>query len=165
MISQFLFKIVFIALLLAIPRLALSESADLILIEKAKRQLTLMKDGVAIAHYRISLGGSPVGPKRCEGDQKTPEGEYEILARNIDSKFHKSLKISYPSGVDRKNAAKLHCSPGGDIMIHGLPNGQGWLGASHHLVDWTIGCVAVTNSEIDEIWEKASTGTRVRIVP
>lgn len=147
------------------PNLTLAEHVDLVLIEKAQRRLTLMNREKRIAEYSIALGGSSVGPKRCQGDSKTPEGIYKIESRNNQSSYHRSLKVSYPNETDRLNAKKLKCSPGGDIMIHGLPNGHGFIGAAHRLHDWTLGCIAVTNSEIEEIWRLVPNGTVVKIVP
>lgn len=142
-----------------------AESADSILIEKSKRRLTLLKNDKKVAQYSISLGGVPIGPKQCQGDNKTPEGDYLISGRNPNSSFYRSLKVSYPNELDRKNASRLGCMPGGDIMIHGLPNGRGWLGILHRLFNWTRGCIAVKDSEIDEIWHLVPDGARVRIVP
>ncbi len=142
-----------------------AETADQVVIEKSLRRLTLKHGPTDIAHYTIALGGVPVGRKQCQGDNKTPEGQYRISGRNLHSSFHRSLRISYPNEYDRKAASKLGCSPGGDIMIHGLPNGSGWIGTAHHLKDWTLGCIAVTNSEIEEIWRLVPDGTVVKILP
>jgi murein L,D-transpeptidase YafK len=136
-----------------------------VLIEKAKRSLTLMSGTRQLAQYSVALGGEPVGAKNCQGDNKTPEGLYKIASRNVHSAYHRSLKISYPNEKDRKNAQGLECPPGGDIMIHGLPNGSGWVGSAHRLKDWTLGCIAVTDSEIEEIWRLVPDGTLVKIVP
>lgn len=144
---------------------ASSQNADLVIIEKSKRLLTLKKHGKEIKKYSVALGASPVGPKRCQGDNKTPEGTYKIIGRNSKSSFYKSLHVSYPSKIDIENAKKIGCSTGGDIMIHGLPNGKGWIGTAHTKFDWTAGCVAVTDSEIDEIWNLVAIGTTVQIVP
>jgi murein L,D-transpeptidase YafK len=108
---------------------------------------------------------SPVGPKRCQGDNRTPEGTYRISGRNRHSSYHRSLRISYPDEGDRKRARALGCSPGGDIMIHGLPNGRGAIGALHRMYDWTAGCIAVTNPEIEEIWAAVPDGTEIEIRP
>ena len=143
----------------------IAEGADSILIQKSKRQLTLLRNDKEVAQYSISLGGEPSGPKQCQGDNKTPEGEYIISGRNSNSSFHRALKISYPNESDRKNAKRLGCTPGDDIMIHGLPNGRGWLGILHRLLNWTRGCIAVRDSEIDEIWNLVPDGARVRILP
>jgi murein L,D-transpeptidase YafK len=111
------------------------------------------------------LGGNPIGPKERQGDNKTPEGTYVIDARNSDSRFHLSLRISYPNERDKKRAKELGVSPGGDIMIHGIKNGLAWVGDAHAGVDWTKGCIAVTDEEIEEIDKLAPNGTIVEIRP
>jgi murein L,D-transpeptidase YafK len=139
--------------------------ADKIVIEKAARNMTLYNKDKVIKTYAISLGGEPVGAKQQQGDHKTPEGTYLISGRNASSKFHRSLRISYPSAADRERAKKARVDPGGDIMIHGLPNGWGWLGSGHLRSDWTDGCIAVTDKEIEEVWELVLNGTTVIIKP
>ncbi len=139
--------------------------ADRIVVLKSKRELQLWSRDALIKTYRISLGGEPVGPKQQQGDHRTPEGKYVITGRNARSKFHRSLRISYPNPEDRARAAKMRVSPGGDIMIHGLPNGYGWIGRGHLTKDWTDGCVAVTDEEIEEIWSLVPDGTPVEIRP
>lgn len=124
-----------------------------------------MAHGQVIRTYRVALGGTPVGAKEQQGDHKTPEGHYILDRRNPKSQFYKAMHISYPNEQDRRKAKKKGTSPGGDIMIHGLPNGMGSLGAAHRAVDWTDGCIAVTNSEIDEIWELVADGTPIEIKP
>jgi murein L,D-transpeptidase YafK len=141
------------------------ERVTRILVEKAARTLTLFRDDTVVATYRVALGGDPVGPKRQQGDSRTPEGRYRIDFKNAASRYHLSLKVSYPDADDRARAAAAGVSPGGDIMIHGLPNGYGWLGASHRVHDWTDGCVAVTNAEIEEIWSLVDVGTPIEITP
>lgn len=158
-------RLLLVVVSLAFSSAAIAEKADLVLIKKSERLLILKKGKDELRRYSVALGGNPVGPKKCQGDEKTPEGDYVIVSRNSKSSFYKSLKVSYPSEVDKKKARQLGCNPGGDIMIHGLPNGRGDLGASHRLVDWTLGCIAVTNSEIDEIWKLVSDGTSVKILP
>jgi murein L,D-transpeptidase YafK len=139
--------------------------ADRIVIEKSRRQLTLLKDGKPLKTYAVALGGSPTGPKEREGDGKTPEGVYHIDYRKANSSFHRALHISYPSAAEVEAARKGGYPPGGAIMIHGLPNGFGGLGASHRLRDWTLGCIAVTNIEIEEIWRVVPNGAVVEIRP
>ena len=139
--------------------------ADRIVIHKQARTLELMKAGGVLKAYKIALGGEPVGPKTRQGDHHTPEGAYLIDSRNANSQFHRSLHISYPNAADRERARKLGVSPGGDIFIHGLPNGYGWIGAAHRLHDWTDGCIAVTDKEIEEIWNLVDNGTPVEILP
>lgn len=139
--------------------------ADKIVINKSNRELQLFSGSKLLKTYKVALGSQPVGAKNCEGDGKTPEGNYRIVSRNAKSAFHKSLRVSYPNEHDRAQAAAAHCSSGGDIMIHGLPNGYGWIGAGHRAKDWTAGCIAVTNAEIEEIWQWVPNGTLVVIRP
>jgi L,D-peptidoglycan transpeptidase YkuD (ErfK/YbiS/YcfS/YnhG family) len=142
-----------------------SRAVDRILIEKKERRLTLLSKGEAVKVYRIALGGNPVGPKERQGDNKTPEGIYVIDSRNKDSQYHLSLHISYPNDRDKKRAKELGVSPGGNIMIHGIKNGFSWVGDAHADIDWTKGCIAVTDEEIEEIARTAPTGTVVEIRP
>lgn len=144
---------------------AFAGPVDRIVVEKAKRIMTLYSGKKPFKSYRIALGGEPRGPKERQGDHKTPEGVYKVDRRNAKSSYHRALHVSYPNEQDRKRARTQGVSPGGDIMIHGLPNGQGWLGASHVLYDWTDGCIAVTNAEIEEIWKLIPDGTVVEILP
>ena len=139
--------------------------ADRILIEKKERRLTLISKGKVFKTYKIALGGNPIGPKERQGDNKTPEGTYVVDSRNKDSSYHRSLHISYPNDMDKKRAKQLGVSPGGDIMIHGIKNGFSWVGDSHTGIDWTKGCIAVTDEEIDEIDRLAPNGTIVEIRP
>ena len=139
--------------------------ADKILIEKRERRLTLISKGEVLKTYKIALGGDPKGPKERQGDNKTPEGTYYIDSRNKDSQYHLSLHISYPNERDKMRAKELGVSPGGNIMIHGLKNGFSWVGDSHAEVDWTKGCIAVTDEEIEEIERLVPNGTIVEIRP
>jgi murein L,D-transpeptidase YafK len=140
-------------------------AVDKVLIEKEERLLMLLSRGKVLKTYKIALGGNPNGPKERQGDNKTPEGTYVIDSRNKDSRYHLSLHISYPNEKDKKRAKELGVSPGGDIMIHGLKNGHSWVGDSHTDVDWTKGCIAVTNEEIEEIAKLVPNGTIVEIRP
>jgi murein L,D-transpeptidase YafK len=139
--------------------------ADKVLIEKKRRRLTLLTNGEVIKTYKIALGGNPVGPKERRGDNKTPEGTYIIESRNRDSGYHLSLRISYPNEKDKLRARELGVAPGGDIMIHGIKNGLAWVGVFHAGSDWTNGCIAVTNEEIEEIARLVPNGTLVEIRP
>jgi murein L,D-transpeptidase YafK len=141
------------------------EKADSILILKKDHVMELLAGGKVIRTYKVALGQGGLAPKEREGDARTPEGRYTIDARTADSHYHKALHVSYPNAEDRKRAAKLGVAPGGAIMIHGLPNGKGYVGAAHRLYDWTLGCVAVTDEEIDEIWNLVPVGTPVEIRP
>ena len=137
--------------------------ADSILIEKQKRTLSLIYKGKILKTYPVALGFSPNGHKECEGDGKTPEGNYFISSKNPYSTFYLSLKISYPNPKDILNAKNKGCAPGGDIMIHGLGKKFAKVGKLHLLKDWTLGCIAVTNEEIEEIYKATPVGTRVEI--
>jgi len=139
--------------------------ADRIIVHKKEHTMELMHAGTVIKSYKIALGRNPVGPKQREGDFRTPEGVYVIDRRNAKSEYHRSLHISYPNANDRERARKLHVSAGGDVMIHGLPNGYDYLGAAHRRWDWTYGCIAVTDEEIDEIWRLVDNGTPIEILP
>ncbi len=141
------------------------EPADRVLIEKKERRLTLFSKGEVIKAYKIALGGNPNGPKERQGDNKTPEGTYIIDSRNRNSSYHLSLHISYPNERDKRRARELGVSPGGDIMIHGLKNGFSQVGNSHTAADWTKGCIAVTDDEIEEIEKLVPDGTAVEIRP
>jgi murein L,D-transpeptidase YafK len=138
---------------------------DKVLIEKKERRLTLLSKGEVIKTYNIALGGNPVGPKERLGDKKTPEGTYIIDSRNRNSDYHLSLHISYPNEKDKIRAKELGVSPGGDIMIHGIKNSLSWVGASHTEIDWTKGCIAVTDEEMEEIYKLVPNGTIVEIRP
>ena len=125
----------------------------------------LMKGGEIFRAYRVALGKKPVGRKEICGDQRTPEGFYVLDSRNSDSRFYKAIHISYPNDNDIMNAQRLGKQPGGNIMIHGLPDNLNNLGILHRKVDWTDGCIAVTNSEIEEIWKLVPDGTPIEIRP
>jgi murein L,D-transpeptidase YafK len=140
--------------------------ADRVVVAKYERTLTLERDGRAIRAYRIALGAHPAGHKQREGDERTPEGVYAIDARNPNSSYHLSLRISYPNDHDRQRAATNGFDPGGQIMIHGLgPTATSMRVALHPGSDWTNGCVAVTNEEMDEIWQLVEVGTPIEITP
>ncbi|THK33531.1 hypothetical protein EHS39_35805 [Ensifer sp. MPMI2T] len=142
---------------------ALDKQAKEVVVDKSERLLKLLRDGTVLGEYSVSLGGNPLGHKEREGDRRTPEGNYLIDWRNPNSSFHLSLHISYPDAADQARAAAAGESPGGDIMIHGLPNGWGFLGSLHLLLDWTNGCIAVTDEEMREIWSLVPDGTPIRI--
>jgi murein L,D-transpeptidase YafK len=147
------------------PRVAEAARADRVLVEKAARRLTLLREGRVHANYTISLGFVPEGHKAREGDGRTPEGVYAIAFRNPRSVAHLSLKVSYPSPADAAAAQAGGYSPGGDIMIHGLMNGFSWLGRLHRLKDWTQGCVGVTNAEMRAIYARVDLGTPIEFKP
>jgi murein L,D-transpeptidase YafK len=134
-------------------------------IRKAAREMVLLSQGKVLHSYKVALGKSPVGPKTRQGDMRTPEGLYTIDGRYAQCQYHRALHISYPSTTDRAQASKLGVDPGGDLLIHGLPNGMGFIGKAHRLWDWTKGCIAVTNAEIDEIFRLVPNGTPAEIQP
>lgn len=138
---------------------------DAVLVKKSERQLLLLSKGEPVKSYRISLGDNPVGHKLYEGDQRTPEGNYILDWRNPGSRFYKSIHISYPSKRDRELAEAWGLSPGGSIMIHGLPNDAGDLSFAYVGLDWTDGCIAVSNEAMDEIWQLVHDGTPITILP
>ena len=136
---------------------------DHVLLVKTKHRLLLLSGDHVVKSYRVALGRGGLGPKRRQGDGRTPEGLYRIDHRNPASKYHLALHISYPESTDKQRAQRLGVSPGGDIMIHGLPPEYSWVGRKHLLSDWTEGCIAVTDSEIEEIWELVPDGTPVEV--
>lgn len=144
---------------------ATSFAIDKVVVRKGERRLYLMSGEEAVRSYRISLGDNPEGHKLYEGDQRTPEGDYTLDWRNANSDFYKSIHISYPNERDRELAHSWGLSPGGSIMIHGLPNDAGDLAFAYTGLDWTNGCIAVTNQEMDEIWQLVNDGTPIRILP
>ena len=137
--------------------------ADRVLVLKAKRKLLLLHGGIVLKTYHVSLGGNPVGRKTTEGDRKTPEGEYVLDWHNAQSDFYKSIHISYPNQADLARAAKLRVPPGEDLFIHGQPND--YQGPGNPAGDWTDGCIAVSNAEMDEIWRAVPDGTPIEIRP
>jgi murein L,D-transpeptidase YafK len=138
---------------------------DRIVVEKSARKLSVLKNGHLLKIYQVALGANPVGRKEQEGDMKTPEGSYTIDRRNPNSDYHLSLHISYPAAEDVKRAEARGVSAGFDIMIHGLPNGEGWMGDLHRQMDWTAGCIALTDDEIEELWRITPDGTPIEIRP
>lgn len=139
--------------------------ADSVIVVKKERTLTLLDHGRVLKTYRVALGVKPIGPKTRQGDHKTPEGTYVLDRRNADSRFYRSIHISYPNARNIARARSMDLSPGGDVYIHGLPNGYGWVGKAHRMKDWTDGCIAVTNEEMDEIWRAVANGTPIEIKP
>jgi murein L,D-transpeptidase YafK len=139
--------------------------ADSVVVEKKAHRLTLYHLGRALKSYRVALGGQPVGDKVSAGDRRTPEGMFAVVGRNDNSDFHLALRLSYPDERHQAIADSLGVSPGGDIMIHGLPKGRSGVGARHRVADWTNGCVALTNEEIEELWRAVPVGTPVEIRP
>ena len=147
------------------PSVPAEVQADLIEVFKGERRMELKREGKAIRRYHVVLGFSPERHKEREGDGRTPEGYYTVDARNPRSAFHLSLRVSYPDEDDKARATSLGVSPGGDIYIHGQPNGWRKFLVGHPAKDWTTGCVAVSDAEIREVWSLVPTGVRVVIHP
>ncbi|MFZ1744253.1 MAG: L,D-transpeptidase family protein [Pontixanthobacter sp.] len=144
-----------------LERERLTEQADFVLVDKSDRTLTLFRGDRSLRSYSgIAFGDRPIGHKQFEGDERTPEGRYTIDTRNPDSAYHLSLRISYPNAQDRAFAAAQGREPGGDIFIHGQPNS---LPVGIIPGDWTDGCIAVSNAEIEELWKAVPDGTPIEI--
>ena len=139
--------------------------ADRVLVKKSEHKLYLIKDGQIFKEYTISLGLNPVGHKQQKGDKRTPEGSYLLDRRNPKSKFYKSIHISYPNESDRQTALARGVDPGGDLAIHGLPTKSEDEAWDYIERDWTDGCIAVTNEEMEEIWNLIDDGTPIEIMP
>jgi murein L,D-transpeptidase YafK len=147
------------------PRLQIQGNISRILVIKSKRQLIVYKGDSMLKIYKISLGRNPLGKKEISGDRKTPEGLYRIIGKSSTSRFYKNLKISYPNDMDVSNAEKQNRGTGGDIMIHGMRNGFGFIGKFHRFIDWTSGCIALTDNEMDELYNHVVLGTPIEITP
>jgi murein L,D-transpeptidase YafK len=139
--------------------------ADKVVIEKAARKLHLLQNGRAIRTFRIALGLRPVGDKEKEGDFKTPEGTYYLDSRNKDSDYFLAIRVSYPDERDRREASRKGVDPGGAIMIHGQPNEPTRSEAYYRTQDWTNGCIAVSNSDMIDIWLMTDENTPIEIRP
>jgi murein L,D-transpeptidase YafK len=137
--------------------------ASKVLVLKTEHKLLLLDENNVIRTYPIAIGRGGVELKERQGDHKTPEGLYVIDRHKKDSRFHRALHVSYANDADREHARKLGTDAGGDIMIHGIQNGLGWLGPLHRAVDWTDGCIAVTDSEIEEVYSAVPDGTPIEI--
>jgi murein L,D-transpeptidase YafK len=141
------------------------EKAERVLVVKSERRLYLLSGGEVLRSYRVALGREPKGTKIYQGDGRTPEGLYRITAFNADSRFYRSIRVSYPNAQDVERARALGETAGGDIMIHGLAPERRQYGAEHWQFNWTNGCIAVTDQEIDEIWQRVEVGTPIEIRP
>ncbi|MFP3983645.1 MAG: murein L,D-transpeptidase family protein [Desulfurivibrionaceae bacterium] len=140
-----------------------SADVDLVKVDKSERKMYLLKGGKVIREYNVAFGANPQGHKRQQGDEKTPEGTYTLDSRKEDSSFYRAMHISYPNEIDKRNARKRGVSPGGCIMVHGQQNGLGRLTPILQEINWTDGCIALTNSEMDEFMEFVDVGTKIRI--
>ena len=147
------------------PELKPGEKADLVVVEKNRHTLSLYKEGKLLAAYHAAFGGDPAGPKEREGDNKTPEGRYLLDYKNAGTGYHKAIHISYPNAQDIARARKLGVQPGGAIMVHGQKNNYGWASFITQRFDWTLGCVALANDDMDEVWDHVEVGTPIEIRP
>lgn len=159
-------RIIAIIILLLIPVVSFGiEKADMVLVIKSDSKLYLKRNGKVFKEYRVAFGANPEGHKKQEGDERTPEGRYFLDYKKSDSSFYKSIHISYPNETDKKRAKEAGVNPGGFIMIHGQKNGFGWLSWITQRFNWTDGCIAVSNSAMDEIWNSVHVGTPIEIKP
>jgi murein L,D-transpeptidase YafK len=142
---------------LAVPRVSS------ILVDKSDHRMTVYRGARPLRTFKVALGTGGLAPKVRQGDGRVPEGRYRIAGRNPQSAFHLSLKIGYPTPAQAGAAKALGIDPGGDIMIHGLPNGRGRIGSAHRRIDWTNGCIAVTDQEIEWLWRAVPDGTPIDI--
>lgn len=136
---------------------------DLVRVDKSERKMYLLSGTQVVKQYDISLGAKPLGHKKQEGDEKTPEGTYFLDYKKEDSSFYRAMHISYPNKADKKEASENGVSPGGLIMVHGQKNGFGWLAPIMQNFNWTNGCIALTNSEMDEFMSLIEEGTKIKI--
>jgi len=157
--------LVLVLCLLQVPYGAPAQKADKVLVIKSEKRLYLMEEGKQIASFRATFGANPVGHKERKGDERTPEGHYVLDYKNSNSQFYKSIHISYPNAQDRRKARRLGVNPGGDIMIHGQTNGWGWAGPLMQFFSWTDGCVPLSDSDMDKVWEAVDPGTPIEIRP
>ena len=144
-----------------------SLAADRVVVKKAERKMQLLKAGQVVREYRVNLGDNPYGHKERQGDERTPEGDYVLDWRNPNSLYHRSIHISYPNAEDRSRAQSKGVDPGGMIMVHGRPSyiDSPRILAEYDNRDWTNGCIAVKNAEMDEVWHAVRDGTPIRILP
>lgn len=160
-----IFMAVFAYALLPTRRISQNVLAERLVVYKRKQQLQLWSEGKLFKTYAIALGRQPVGAKRMEGDMRTPEGSYYIFDKNPHSAFYLNLGISYPNAKDKAYAQTHKLAPGSAIKIHGLRNGDGWRGRFHRQRNWTAGCIALTNAEMDELFEAVPLNTPIEIHP
>ena len=159
---------IFILIILLIPNITFAieqPRAELVLVKKSERKMYLIQNDIPFKEYRVAFGANPEGHKQQEGDERTPEGKYILDYKKSDSAFYKAIHISYPNAQDLKRARAKGVNPGGLIMIHGQKNGYGWLGFITQSFNWTDGCIAVKNHEMDEIWTSVKKGTPIIIEP
>lgn len=162
-----IFRITSLLSILIITACAQPPRTDVIIVEKSRNKMYLIDDGEVLKEYKVSLGQNPIGDKLQRGDLRTPEGAYHINYKNNQSKFYRSLSISYPNNTDVMEAAMMGVDPGDAIVIHGLPNGMrdNDIKGELYPLNWTQGCIAVKNKEMDEIWRLVELNTPIEIRP
>ncbi len=158
-------KILTLFLLLTCHFAFANEVIDKVLVLKSEQRLILFSGNLKVKEYSVVFGNNPVGHKQQQGDERTPEGIYVLDYKNLQSSFYKSIHISYPNEEDKNQAKKRGVNPGGDIMIHGQKNGWGWLSFITQYFNWTDGCIAVTDAEMDELWDMIKVGVPIEIKP
>jgi len=141
------------------------QKADAVLVIKSVKRLYLMSEGKSFASFPVTFGREPKGHKEERGDERTPEGKYVLDSKNTASQFYKSIHVSYPNAQDRANAQRRGVDPGGDIMVHGQPNGWEWAAPVVQLFSWTDGCIALSNDNLDQVWTAVDPGTPIEIRP
>ena len=157
--------ILIIIMALCWANLSLASTIDLVRVNKTDKKMYLLDENKIVKEYKVVFGANPKGHKEKEGDEKTPEGKYILDYKKEDSAFYKAIHISYPNENDIAKAKEKGVEPGGLIMIHGQKNGFGWLSWLSQNFNWTNGCIAVTNKEMDEIWNLVKVGTPIEILP
>lgn len=160
----FLTLVLFLVILGA-ERAEAAKPAQLVLVKKSERTLMLFEHGQLLKSYKVSLGQNPIGHKERQGDNRTPEGKYYLTWTNDRSKFYKSLHVTYPNDEDRKRAWSKGISPGGDIKIHGLPNKPVYPEDIYMSLNWTNGCIAMKNRDLDDLLSKVKYQTPIYIIP
>lgn len=159
-------KMIWLLVFVLLPQLSFSmQKADMVLVIKSESKLYLKRNGKIFKTFRVALGENPNGHKQQQGDKRTPEGRYILDFKKVDSAYYKAIRISYPNTTDRAHARRLGVNPGGSIMIHGQKNGFGHLSTITQRSNWTDGCIAVTDEEMDEIWKAVDVGTPIEIKP
>ena len=153
------------ALLLSASSAYVEQKADQVLVEKGESRLHLIRVGEVFASFPVAFGGNPEGHKQQQGDGRTPEGEYILDYKNAKSAYYRSIHVSYPNDRDREEARKRGVNPGGDIMIHGQPNKWGRFSFITQRFNWTRGCIALSNKNMDRVWDAVDVGTPIEIRP
>jgi murein L,D-transpeptidase YafK len=157
---------IFVLFLFVLPALvSAAPTADLVRVLKSERKLLVLSNGSVLHEFSVALGSNPLGHKTRKGDGKTPEGSYMLDYKKPDSAFHKAIHISYPNAKDIVSARARGVAPGGLIMIHGQKNGFEGASFMTQRFDWTNGCIALSNKDMDTLWSLVKEGTRIEINP